>query len=360
MPDLARTPSGASAESEASPAVGQIFRYTIVVTFSQLYRLALEMSAHRNSYLLVLALCLFCSGPPAAQAQGESLRPKDGQQNFTLSLDVQLVSLNVTVVDHRGRFVPGLTKEQFQIWEDKAPQEIQLFHDHDVPVSIGLVVDSSGSMRENRRAVNAAALAFVQSCKPEDEMFVVNFNEKVELGLPPEEPFSNNPEKLQSALTRLVVRGQTALYDAIWLGLEHLQQGRHDKKALVVISDGADNTSSHGFRETLISAQKSQAAIYSIGIYQADSEDRDPKSLRQISKATGGEAVFPESIEDVQAVCQHFARTIRSQYALGYSPSNTAKDGTYRTIRVAVSAPGERKLEAKTREGYYAPLVKRP
>ncbi|MEW5975984.1 MAG: VWA domain-containing protein [Acidobacteriota bacterium] len=313
------------------------------------------MSATSNSFLPLLALIhLLVSG-----GQAEGLQDKGAQQqDFTLSLDVQLVLLNVTVVDRKGRFMPGLKKEQFQIWEDKALQEIQIFHDHDVPVTIGLVVDSSGSMRENRKAVNAAALAFVQSCKPEDEMFVVNFNEEVELGLPPEEPFSNQTDKLESALARLVVRGQTALYDAIWLGLEHLQKGRHDKKALVVISDGADNASSHGFRETLTAAQKSQAAIYSIGIYEANSKDRDPKSLRQISKATGGESVFPESIEDVEAVCRHFARTIRSQYTLAYSPSNASKDGTYRTIRVVASAPGEGKLEVRTREGYYAPLAK--
>ena len=282
------------------------------------------------------------------------------ERNFTLSLDVQLVALNVTVLDRKGSFVPGLTKENFQVFENRQPQEIQLFYNEDVPLTIGLVVDNSGSMRDRQREVVSAALAFVEASKPEDEMFVVNFNEEVQLGLAPDQPFSSNMAQLREALSRLVVRGQTSLYDALWMALEHLNKGRHDKKALVVFSDGADNASKHSFRETLVAAQRSQATIYSIGIYESTSEDRDPKSLKELSRATGGEAVFPQSIDEVEAICKHFARTIRTQYTLGYSPSNTTKDGSYRALRVMASTPKLSKCTVRTREGYFAPKAAKP
>jgi Ca-activated chloride channel homolog len=308
--------------------------------------------------LAALALLpLFCE-----QLDGQ--KPEAGlpeqDKNFTLSLDVQLVALNVTVLDRKGTFVPGLTKQNFQVFESGQPQEIHLFSNEDVPLTIGLVVDSSGSMRDRRREVVSAALAFVDASKPEDEMFVVNFNEEVQLGLAPDQPFSSNVAQLREALSRLVVRGQTSLYDALWMALEHLKKGRHDKKALVVLSDGADNASQHTFRETLAAAQRSQATIYSIGIYEPNSQDRDPKSLKELSRATGGEAVFPQSIDEVEVICRHFARTIRTQYTLGYSPSNTAKDGSYRALRVMATAPNLSKLTVRTREGYVAPKAATP
>jgi len=282
------------------------------------------------------------------------------ERDFTLSLDVQLVALNVTVLDRKGSFVTGLNKENFQVFENGQRQEIRLFYNEDVPLTIGLLVDSSGSMRDRRREVDSAALAFVEASKPEDEMFVVNFNEEVQLGLAPDQPFSSNVPQLREALSRLVVRGQTSLYDALWMALEHLKKGHHDKKALIVLSDGADNASTHSFLETLAAARRSQATIYSVGIYEPGSEDRDPKSLKELARATGGEAVFPQSIDEVEAICKHFARTIRAQYTLGYSPSNTAKDGSYRALRVAAGIPSSNKLTVRTREGYFAPKAATP
>ena len=302
-------------------------------------------------------LAVFCE-PLGGQEPEAGLPGQD--KNFTLSLDVQLVALNVTVLDRKGSFVPGLSKENFQVFENRQPQEIQLFSNEDVPLTIGLVVDSSGSMRDRRREVVSAAVAFVEASKPQDEMFVVNFNEEVQLGLSPDQPFSSSVPQLREALSRLVVRGQTSLYDALWMALEHLKKGHHDKKALVVFSDGADNASKHSFRETLAAAQRSQATIYSIGIYESTSEDRDPKSLKELSRATGGEAVFPQSIDEVETFCKQFARTIRTQYTLGYSPSNTAKDGSYRALRVIASAPNLNKLTVRTREGYFAPKAATP
>src|SRR5262245_30041656 len=306
------------------------------------------------AFALVLVLCESLGGQ-------EPETGRSGQENnFTLSLDVQLVPLNVTVLDRKGSFVPGLSKENFQVFENGQLQDISLFNSEDVPLTIGLVVDSSGSMRDRRREVNSAALAFVEASKPEDEMFVVNFNEEVQLGLPPDQPFSNNVTHLREALSRLVVRGQTSLYDALWMALEHLKKGHHDKKAVVVLSDGADNASTHSFLETLAAARRSQATIYSVGIYEPGSEDRDPKSLKELARATGGEAVFPQSIDEVESICKHFAHTIRAQYTLGYSPSNTAKDGSYRALRAVATAPSLSKLTVRTREGYFAPKAGTP
>jgi Ca-activated chloride channel homolog len=314
----------------------------------------------RRAIFALAALTLlpvFCE-PLGGQEPEAGLSGRD--KNFTLSLDVQLVALNVTLLDRKGSFVPGLSKENFQVFENRQPQEIQLFYNEDVPLTIGLIVDSSGSMRDRQREVVSAALAFVEASKAEDEMFVVNFNEEVQLGLAPDQPFSSNVTQLREALSRLVVRGQTSLYDALWMALEHLKKGHHDKKALVVLSDGADNASKHTFREILAAAQRSQATIYSIGIYEPNSQDRDPKSLKELSRATGGEAVFPQSVDAVEAICRHFARTIRTQYTLGYSPSNTAKDGSYRALRVMASAPNLSKLTVRTREGYFAPKATTP
>jgi Ca-activated chloride channel homolog len=308
--------------------------------------------------LVALALLPVLCESAGGQTPG-AVRP-DQERNFTLSLDVQLVALNVTVLDRKGSFVTGLKKENFQVFENGQRQEIQLFYNEDVPLTIGLVVDSSGSMRDRRREVDSAALAFVEASKPEDEMFVVNFNEEVQLGLAPDQAFSSNVAQLREALSRLVVRGQTSLYDAVWMGLEHLKKGHHEKKALVIFSDGADNASKHSFRETLAAAQRSQATIYCIGIYEPNSQDRDPKSLKELSRATGGEAVLPQSIDEVEAVCKHFARTIRTQYTVGYSPSNSVKDGSYRALRVVANAPNLSKLTVRTREGYLAPKAATP
>src|SRR5262245_5183021 len=224
----------------------------------------------RRTIATLVALALLAVLCESAGSQ-TAVRPEQ-EKNFTLSLDVQLVALNVTVLDRKGSFVTGLNKENFQVFENGQRQEIRLFYNEDVPLTIGLLVDSSGSMRDRRREVDSAALAFVEASKPEDEMFVVNFNEQVQLGLAPDQPFSSNIPQLREALSRLVVRGQTSLYDALWMGLEHLKKGRHDKKALVVFSDGADNASKHTFRETLAAAQQSQATIYCIGIYEPNSQ----------------------------------------------------------------------------------------
>jgi Ca-activated chloride channel family protein len=183
-------------------------------------------------------------------------------------------------------------------------------------------------------------------------MFVVNFNERVTLGLPPSIPFSDRAEELVRAISDMRAAGMTALYDAIALAQQRLQRGSHDKKALVVISDGGDNASSHSLAQVLKTAEQSTALIYTIGIFAPNDKDGDPAVLRRLAQTTGGEALFPHEIADVVATCSSIARELRHQYTIGYVSSNTARAGGYRSIRVTAHSPDKAKLTVRTRAGY--------
>ena len=214
-----------------------------------------------------------------------------------ISVDVDLVVLHATVRDRKGGFVSGLRKENFRVFEDGVPQEIRVFQHEDVPVAVGLIVDNSGSMGRKRKDVTAAALAFVRSSNPQDEMFVVNFNERISFGLPDTELFSASAAELERALNGVPANGKTALYDAIEAGLAHLKKATLDKKVLIVISDGGDNASHHTLGQVLESAGRSDAIIYTIGLFDEYDEDRNPGVLKKIARATGGEAFLPTETE---------------------------------------------------------------
>jgi VWFA-related protein len=300
------------------------------------------------SVVLFLLLSLYGLVQPAP-ARGEK-RPD------TFSVDVDLVVLSVTVLNNKGNPVSGLQKENFQVYEDGRAQEIKLFHQEDVPVTIGLVLDNSGSMGTKRSEVVRAGLAFARASNPQDEMFIVNFNERVSLGLPAGTPFTSDFEQLKAALTGVIARGQTALYDAIALALEHEKKGHWDKKVLVVLSDGGDNASRHAYREVLEMARQSNVSIYTIGLFDKRySKDQNPKVVKQLAKDTGGEVFLPNTPDQLTSVWQRIARDIRSQYTIGYRPTNSKHDGTYRAIRVAITAPKLGKLFVHTRAGYVAP-----
>ena len=237
-------------------------------------------------------------------------------------MDVELVVLHATVRDRKGRFVSGLQKQDFRVYENDQPQTIELFQHEDVPVAVGLVVDNSGSMQPKQSDVAAAALAFVRSSNAEDEMFVVNFNENVTFGLPNTELFSAKPSELDGALMGVPARGKTALYDAIEAALTHLQKASRDKKVLIVISDGGDNASKHTLNQVLQDAERSDAIIYTIGLFDEYDTDRNPRVLKQIARATGGEAFFPEKTSAVVKICEGIAAGLRNQYTIGYSPTN--------------------------------------
>jgi VWFA-related protein len=211
-------------------------------------------------------------------------------------------------------------------------------------------------MRPKRAEVITAALAFARASNNKDQIFVVNFNEHVSFGLPANTPFTNNTAQLEVALSKVAADGMTALYDAVAAALDHLKKGNRDKQALIVISDGADNASRHNMAQIMALARRSDAIIYTIGIYDRDDPDRNPGSLKQLAKATGGAAFLPESVKNIVQICERIARDIRNQYTITYIPTNINYDGKYRVIQLKARAPDRGRLMVRARAGYYAPL----
>jgi VWFA-related protein len=310
---------------------------------------------HRH---LIAVLLLLTSGLACALLAGTS----PGQQ--VIRVDVNLVELPVSVVDKNGDAVEGLTQDNFQILEDKKPQQISLFKKEDIPLSLGLVIDSSGSMRNKKDRVHSAALTFVKESNPDDETFVVAFDDSAWL----QQDFTGSLGDLVDALDNLDPRLETAMYDAIYLSLDHVKKGRLNKKALLVISDGEDTASKWGYNKVLEHVQKSQdVVIYAIGILdENDSRSgglfgKSPQkkardALKEIAEVSGGQAYFPKSIDEVVDICARIARDLRNQYTLGYASQNEKKDGTWRTIEVRVLNPPKNagRTTVTTRKGYYA------
>jgi Ca-activated chloride channel homolog len=296
--------------------------------------------------------------PPAPGAGGQQNGQVD--QSHRLTSTVDLVELHASVVDEKGQFVTGLTPDNFRVFEDKVEQKVSVFSKEDIPVTMGLVIDNSGSMREKRPQVNAAALSFVRTSNSADEVFVVNFNDEYYLDL--DEDFTSNPQELHDALERIDTRGSTALYDAVIGSLDHLKKGHKDKRVLLVITDGDDDASRKDFSYTVKAAVESNAVIYAIGVFSDDDRKNNKKMIRKskkelttLAEATGGLAYFPDRLEDVDPVCVQVAHDIRNQYTLGYYPTNNAKDGTFRSVKVDLIPPkGRGKLALRTRTGYYA------
>lgn len=274
---------------------------------------------------------------------------------YTLSVDVDLAVFNVAVLDSDHRPVIGLTADNFHIYEDGREQKIKIFQAEDTPATLGLVIDNSGSMSNKRRDVIAAALAFINASQRDDEMFIVNFNRKAWLGLPASMPFTNNVPELRATLAETRTEGTTALYDALELSLNHLKEGMHQRKALVLLSDGGDNASVLKLEDVLHMAQQSSATIYCIGIYDPFAKDKNPGVLKRIAKVTGGETYFPSNPSDLQDIWRHIAGSIRAQYTIAYISSNGARDGSYRSVKITASGKRSKSLEVRSRTGYYAP-----
>ena len=290
-----------------------------------------------------------------AIAQRQNRKARDG---FTLKVDVDLRLLHVTVFDWKEQLVKGLKQDHFEVYEDRIQQEITLFKVEDIPVSLGLVIDNSGSMRFKRNRVNQAAITFAKTSNPEDEVFLINFNDQVFL----DQDYTRNLDDLTDALDHIDARGGTALHDAIYLALEHIREGQEEKKAILVITDGQDTESRYRFDTVLELARESYASIYLIGLFDKLSEltrkeRKAAKLLKQLSEETGGKYFFPESVDEVHAICTEVAHEIRNQYTLGYKPTNSSRDGTWRdvTVRVLGAPKGKRKWIARTKRGYYAP-----
>ena len=292
-------------------------------------------------YIVVALL----SQAPAAQ---------EPQPRTVFSSRSELVALHVSVIDRKAEFVAGLPQGAFTIYEDGKKQEIAFFENSDTPVTVGLVIDNSGSMTRTRDAVIDAGMAFAQASNPADEMFVVHFNERVWPGLIPPATFTTDRDQLRVALMRSTARGQTALFDAVVTGLKRLESGTRQKKALVVVSDGGDNASRARFPEVLEAALRMDALIYSLGLYDQYDTDANPELLRKLARSTGAEAFFPRRPSDVGSILTRIARELRSGYTIGYVPSVSLSRSGFRRIEVAVRTPDGRKLDARARTGYTA------
>ena len=272
---------------------------------------------------------------------------------FVFRKDVDEVMLHASVVDDKQHLITNLDRNAFTVFEDGKPQNIISFHHIDIPVAMGIVIDNSGSMREKRAKVNQAALNLVRSSNPNDEVFIVNFNDEQYL----DQDFTHDLRKLKEALEKIDARGGTALYDAVVASADHLKQNaRLEKKVIFLVTDGEDNASS----ETLEQAVKQLSleggpSVYAIGILgDEDHPKRAKKALQILADRTGGIAFFPKTLDEVDSISRTIANDIRNQYAIGYKPSSPKKAGEFRQIRVEAKAKGHGKLIVRTKSGYYA------
>ena len=298
---------------------------------------------------------VFLIAAGAGLALGQRTPPPDaGDTGLHISVDVKLVVLNVSVRDRRGIAAPRLTERNFRLEENGQPQTIRVFQSGSTPVAVGLVVDSSGSMKNKRPEVAAAAASFVRLSDPRDELFIVNFNDNVKFSFPDTKLLTTSPADLASALLSPATEGKTALYDAIAGAMAHIRTSPIERKVLLIISDGGDNASKTTQPEILQDVVRSDVEIYTIGLVDEDNPDTNPGALRKIAASSGGQSFRPRPGEAVQ-ICEQIARDIRTQYVLFYSPSNQNFCGEYRAIKLIVSGDGGGKLAARTRAGYTAP-----
>jgi Ca-activated chloride channel family protein len=291
---------------------------------------------------------------PGSTTRGTDL--EKGNHGYTLRRNVDEVVLNATVLDEGKRLVNDLTKDDFKIWEDGTPQAIASFQHQDIPVSMGILVDNSGSMRDKRAAVNSAALDLVKASNSLDEAFIVNFSDEAFI----DQDFTSDLTKLREGLAHIDSKGGTALYDAVVASADQLAKGaKRPKQVLLIITDGEDNASSLTLEQTIRRVQDLQGpVVYSIGLLFGDEgggreSRRAKRALQLLSDETGGLAFFPKSLADVDSIAAEVARDIRSQYTIGYHSSKPPTEGGYRTIKVDAKASGHGRLIVRTRSGYY-------
>jgi VWFA-related protein len=313
---------------------------------------------HLNNRLLT-TFAAFVAAASALLGQAGNPAPKPPSQDDTGTVfraDTRLVVLPTTVMDKNGHLVTTLPREAFTVFENGVQQEIKQFKREDVPVSMGLIIDNSGSMRDKRAKVEAAALALVKASNPDDEVFIVNFNDEAFLDNPHGKDFTSDIQEMEDALTRIDSRGGTAMRDAIRMSIDHVKEKAHkDKKVLVVVTDGNDNSSVVSLEDLVRAAQQSEVLIYAVGLL-SDEERREAtrarKALEALAEATGGETFFPRDVSEVERIATQVAHDIRNQYTIAYTPLNQAMDGSFRQIKVTVKAAGNPTVHA--RSGYYA------
>lgn len=261
--------------------------------------------------------------------------------------------LHATVVDDKQHLVTDLDKSAFTVFEDGKPQTITSFRHEDIPVALGIVIDNSGSMREKRDRVNKAALNLVRASNPQDQVFIVNFNDEYYL----DQDFTSDIKKLQEALEKVEARGGTALYDALVASWDDYlkKNAKLQKKVMLVVTDGEDNESRETLEDTVRRlSQENGPTIYAIGLLGEERERRARRALKMLAERTGGIAFLPRTLGEVDEISRTVAHDIRSQYTIGYKPTTPKNAGGYRTIRVDAHAKGYGKLTVRTRSGYYA------
>jgi VWFA-related protein len=274
---------------------------------------------------------------------------------FVMRKQVNEVALHATVLDDQERIITDLNRSAFTVFEDGHPQAITSFRHEDVPISLGILIDNSGSMREKRAKVDAAALNLVRASNPDDEVLIVNFNDEGIL----DQDFTSDIGRLKEALERHETRGLTALYDAVDGAAAHLKgSATREKRAIFVVTDGEDTASRDTLDAVLASLQQEGApTVYAIGILGEQKQvqqQRARQALQLMAQRTGGIAFFPKTLDEVDQISRSVARDIRNQYAIGYKPLKPRSDGGYRVIRVEARAHGYRNLKVRTKRGYDA------
>jgi Ca-activated chloride channel family protein len=279
-------------------------------------------------------------------------QPENNSETFVFHKRVEEVVLHATVLDEKQRLVTTLDRGSFSVYEDGKPQSITSFRKEDIPVSMGIVIDNSGSMREKRNRVNQAALNLVRASNPRDEVFIVNFNDEHYL----DQAFTNNLSKLKEALEKYETRGGTALYDAVVASADYLKKNAQlEKKVLFVATDGDDNASTEPLQKAVAKVgEENGPTIYCLGLLGEEKTRRAKRALQLLAEKTGGVSFFPKTLEEVDSISRTIAHDIRNQYTIGYKPSNPQNLGRYRRIKVEARATGYGKLQVRTRTGYYA------
>jgi Ca-activated chloride channel homolog len=282
---------------------------------------------------------------------GAQTAPPEKVPETTFRIGTDLVQLNVSVFDKSGQIIKGLSQSAFTVYEDNVKQEVSVFRQEDVPVSLGLLIDSSASMENKKDRVASAALAMVKASNPSDEVFIINFNEEADIV----QEFTSDLTALEKSLRSIHAKGETAMRDAALLGMEHLRaKAKRDKRVLVIITDGEDNNSIATEQRVIEAAHQNNTIVYAIGLLgeeQPEKAARARTQLEALTTATGGRSWFLADVNEIARVTPEIAHEIRNQYVLGYTPSNAAKDGKFRIIRVEVNVPG---ATVRTRSGYYA------
>ena len=270
-----------------------------------------------------------------------------------MRVHTELIVIPVVVTDSHGRHVSDLNESNFHVYEDGHLRPTAAFFRGDAPITLGLIVDRSQSMRPKASALLTAVSAVLHSIRKDDELFAVDFNDHVSFELPDDQPFTNDPRAIESTLMTSRAEGQTALYDGVSVGLQQLRAGHGDRRVLMVISDGGDNASTRRYADVLALARQSGGVIYAIGLLTAsDEEDQDPESLKRLCKDTGGVAYFPRTADEIAEVSAKVAAELREQYTLGFIPGERTAASGFRRIDVMVAAEGRGRLHVRTRSGY--------